>query len=169
MHMRETAKVERAKKVPNIFSSSRTFLLLSAGCWPCLSQQDLRCALADCDHALRFFDPDHIESSSQAWIVWQLRGRIRASLGSDDFTHDFAMAQKLDPGCAMTYLLKGRCLWRLKRFDEAKASYQQGVNHPHASAIKEEFTNELHELEKQMAAWKKWQDEEDQRCACSVQ
>jgi len=131
-------------------------------------EHDLRCALADCDHALRFYDQNQIEASSQCWIVWQLRGRIRAAMGVEDFQCDFANAQKLDPSCAMTYLLCGRCLWRQQKWDEAKAKYQEGLAHPHNKNIKHHMQNEYEELVKQMKEWHAWEAEEAERCACVV-
>ena len=132
--------------------------------------QDLRCALADCDHALRFFDedPQQKRSSAQAWIVWQLRGRIRAAMGSGDFQSDFSTAQELDPSCAMTYLLCGRCLWRKKMWDQAVVKYKEGLSHPHNKDVKFEMEKELQELEKQMKEWKQWEAEEAERCSCTV-
>ena len=125
---------------------------------------DLRAAVADCDHALRFFNPTHIESASQSWIVWQLRGRIRASLNDPNYVYDFATAQKLDSKCAMTYLLWARCLWRERKWDAAKLKYEEGITKPHNPEIKEKMELELAELNKQMKEWAEWEKEEEERC-----
>lgn len=131
-------------------------------------KEDLKKALADCDHALRFYSADCIEAASQSYIVWQLRGRVRAQLGHEDFEADYAKAKSLDPTCAMTYLLWGRSLWRGKQFEKAVLKYEEGLKHPHSDTIKEQMQIELAELRKQMGEWKQWEDEEAQRCACTV-
>lgn len=131
---------------------------------------DLRCALGDVDHCLRFYDndPEHKESASQSWVVWQLRGRIRAQLKDPDYIYDFRTAADLDPDCAMTYILWGRCLWREKKFDEAIAKYKEGCDKPHNPDVKLVMDAELKELIDQEKAWAAWEAAEADRCKCVV-
>jgi len=151
----ETRKVDKAKK------------------------EDLRCALGDCDHVLRFYDPSQEESAAQSWIVWLLRGRIRAGLGLPpnaqgewDYDHDFDIAKKLDTTCSLVYTLHARCQWRNAdqdptRFEAAMHTYEEGLKYPHNPQIKATMIAELEEVKKQKKEWDEWTAEEAERCKCA--
>jgi len=141
-----------------------------------LKQDDLRASLADCDHCLRFYSPDcsekQQESMEQSWIVWQLRGRVRAALFHKDFVHDFQTATTLEPTCAMTYILWARCLWRqagigaqAKFFDQAILKFEEGLKYPHNPLVKAQMLEEIAECRSQKKMWEEWEAEEAERCA----
>lgn len=133
-----------------------------------LETADLRAGLGDVDHVLRFFDPHHLEGAAAAAMAWQLRGRIRASLKNPDYWKDFEMAEKLDPSCAITYLLWARCLWREKRWKEALVQFNKGLDHIHDDEVRAAFEGEIQNLKDQQAEWTDWQEKEDARCKCTV-
>lgn len=131
-------------------------------------KKDLRCALGDVDHTLRFYDPKEFDSASQSWISWQLRGRIRAQLGDPNYSHDFATAQYLEPETPMTYLLWARCLWRDKQLAQAKLKLEEGLGKCHNSQVKDHMEAELAELVKQTGEWEQWEAEEADRIKCAI-
>merc|ERR1712046_499645 len=129
---------------------------------------DLRAALGDVDHCLRFYDPDHIEGEAQMALAWQLRGRIRAALKIPEFTHDFDTSLILDGKCAMTSLLYGRCLWRMKKFELAQEKLRRAIEIVHTVDIRQQIQTELDDCVKQQKLWEVYDKEEEERQKCIV-